>query len=84
MAKVYIKTNEKDEITEIGSSIFIPDPTGYTEIDEGSGDRYVHAQGNYLPNSIIDEEGSFRYVYKDGRIWEKTEQGLQCVIQDKA
>ena len=81
MTKVLIKTNEKDEITEIGSTIFIQDTNGYTEIDQGSGDRYVHAQGNYLSNSIIDEEGSFRYVYKDGRIWEKTKQGLQCVIQ---
>ena len=76
MVKVYIKIDEESNITDIGSSIFIEDPEGWTEIDEGHGDRYVHAQGNYLPGPITDEDGNYRYKYVNGEIYE--------VIQDDA
>ena len=69
MVKVYIKTNEKDEITEVGSSIFIEDTKGWTEIDEGSGDRYVHAQNNYLPGPVVDEQGNPRNKNINGQIF---------------
>ena len=61
MIKVYVKTNEKNEITEINSSIFLTDTTGYIEIDEGEGDKYAHAQGNYLDKPIMDMQGRYNY-----------------------
>ena len=70
MVKVYIKIDEENTITEIGSSIFITDPQNWIEIDEGMGDRYVHAQGNYLPSPIRDEEDNCRYKYVNGEIYE--------------
>ena len=38
--KVYVKTNADGIITAVNSSAFISDSTGWTEIDEGTGDRY--------------------------------------------
>ena len=70
MAKVYIKTDEEDRITDIGSDVFIEDLTGWTEIDEGDGDKYVHAQGNYLPGPIRNEDGNPKYRYVCGEIVE--------------
>ena len=70
MVKVYIKIDEESNITEVGSSIFIEDTEGWIEIDEGSGDRYVHAQGNYLPRPIKTEDGLPRYKYVNGEIYE--------------
>ena len=68
MHKVYIKKNEKDEIIDIGSDVFIKDPENWIEIDEGDGDRYVHAQGNYLPEPLRDEDGNPNYVWTGGAI----------------
>ena len=72
--KVYIKINEKNVITDINSSIFLNSIEGYTQIDEGSGDRYAHAQGNYLEKSLVDESGSFNYKFEDGKILELTDE----------
>lgn len=66
--KVYIKINESNEIIDIGSSDFIRDYTGWIYIDEGVGDKYRHAQGNYLENPIINEDGQYVYKYENGKI----------------
>ena len=71
MAKVYIKTNEQHEITEVNSSIFIEDVTGWIEIDEGSGDKYAHAQNNYFDKPLKDEEGNYNYLYINGKVYER-------------
>lgn len=61
MVKVYAKTNEHGEIIGIGSSIFLLDTTDYILIDEGIGDKYAHAQNQYLANGIVDEQGRYNY-----------------------
>lgn len=61
--KVYVKLNENNVITQIKSSIFLKDITDYVEIDEGTGDRYAHAQGNYLEKGLTDEQGRYNYKY---------------------
>lgn len=71
MVKVYVKVNENHEITEVGSSIFIEDTTGWTKIDEGSGDRYVHAQNNYFKKPVMNEDGSYNYLYINGKVYER-------------
>lgn len=65
--KVYVKTNSDGIITAINSSAFLTDTTGWIEIDEGSGDRYHHAQGNYLDKPLIDENGIYNYLLIDGK-----------------
>lgn len=70
--RVYIKTDEKNRVTAINSEIFISDFSGWVEIDSGDGDRFVHAQGNYLPKSVIDDNGIYRYKYVNGEISERS------------
>ena len=63
---VYIKSNSEQFITAVNSSAFLPDATGWVEIDLGYGDKYHHAQGNYFPESIITDGGAYRYKLVDG------------------
>ena len=72
--KVCVKLDENNIITTINSSAFLPDTTGWTVVDEGTGDRYHHAQGNYLPKGLVDGNGSYNYRYIDGVLAERTEE----------
>ena len=72
--KVYVKINEQNIITAINSSIFLNNIEGYTQIDEGSGDKYAHAQGNYLDKSLVDESGRYNYKFENGQILELTDE----------
>ena len=45
---VYVRADEAERIVEINSSAFLADTAGWTAIDEGYGDKYHHAQGNYF------------------------------------
>lgn len=78
--RVYIKTDDKNRVTAVNSEIFISDTTGWTEIDRGDGDRYVHAQGNYLPKPLTDENGVYRYKYADGAVAERTAEEMAADI----
>ena len=64
---VYAKTDNRNVITAINSSAFLTNTTDWTEIDEGSGDKYHHAQNNYLPDRLMDENGIFNYKLTDGK-----------------
>jgi biotin carboxyl carrier protein len=79
--KVYVKVNGNSEI------ILPPESTafhteeeleanGYTYVDEGTGDRFHHAQGNYLNKPIMTDRGVYRYKLIDGVPVEKTEAEL--------
>ena len=70
--KVYIRTDDSNRVTAVNSSAFLSDLTGWIEVDEGTGDRYHHAQGNYLPLGLTDVNGSYNYKY-DGALIERTE-----------
>lgn len=59
--KVYAKINEKGEIIEVASSIFLADPTGYKLIDEGFGDKYAHAQSQYFDKPLMNDDGTYNY-----------------------
>ena len=76
--KVYIKTDDKGNITGVNSSIFLDDTADWTEIDEGTGDRYAHAQGHYFDNPIMTEEGIYRYKYTGGVVSEKTAEEMEA------
>lgn len=64
---VYAKTDDRNVITAINSSAFLSDVTDWMEIDEGDGDRYYHAQNNYLPAGLMDENGIFNYKLVDNQ-----------------
>ena len=70
--RVYIKTDSKNRITGINSELFIDDVSGWAEIDSGDGDKFAHAQGNYLPLPLTDENGVYRYKYENGIISERS------------
>lgn len=65
--KVYAKIDEQDNITAINSSIFLNDLNGWTEIDSGYGDKYAHAQGNYLDEPLTNENGEYNYKLINGK-----------------
>lgn len=69
---VYVRTDERGVITDINSSAFV-DGEGWTEIDRGDGIRYHHAQGNYLPAVLKDEDEVFNFKLGDGHVEERTE-----------
>ena len=58
---VYVKINSVGYITAVNSSAFLTDTSGWTEIDRGSGDKYHHAQGNYVPGPLMTDGGAYRY-----------------------
>lgn len=70
MYSVYIRVDADNHITDINSSAFITDNSEWIEIDRGEGDRYHHAQGNYLDKPITDVHGRHNYRYADGIIEE--------------
>ena len=80
---VYAKTDDRNVITAINSSAFLSDTTNWTEIDEGSGDKYHHAQNNYLPDRLMDENGIFNYKLTDGKLKLRTTEEkapeLECI-----
>ena len=69
--KVYIKVNSNNEVIEINSEIFIKDLTNWVYIDSGFGDKYAHAQSQYLYKPLIDEDGRYNYKYINGGIVEQ-------------
>lgn len=72
MFKVYIKVDNKSRITAINSDYFLKDTTGWIYIDMGEGDKFRHAQNNYLPSSLYTSGGICRYEYKNGVVKERS------------
>ena len=61
--QVYIFVDGENRIDDVNSSAFLPDTTDWIQIDQGTGDRYHHAQGNYFPGPLYDDRGIPRYAY---------------------
>ena len=70
--RVYIKIDSENRVTAVKSKIFISDTSDWVEIDNGDGVRFVHAQGNYLPKPITDENGVYRYKFENGTVCERS------------
>lgn len=68
LIKVYVKLDENNVIVAINSAIFLDDHTEWIEIDEGTGDKYAHAQGHYLEKGLMDDGGRYNYKYSDSLI----------------
>lgn len=65
--KVYVKVDSQNRITDINSSLYLPDAAGWTEIDEGEGDKYGHAQTLYLADGARTADGFPRYKLIDSQ-----------------
>ena len=72
MIQVYAKADAAERVEELGSSVFLTDLTGWVQIDEGEGDRYAHAQGNYLEKPLMDADGTHNYMLGGSTIREAT------------
>ena len=75
---VLVRTDEQNRIREINSSAFVADANGWTKIAEGWGDKYHHAQGNYLPKPLMDERGVYRYKLEEGQAVERTQEEMDA------
>lgn len=62
---VYVRTDSGGIITDINSSAFV-DGASWIEIDCGEGDKYHHAQGNYLERGLTDPDGIYNYKLAGG------------------
>lgn len=62
--KVYIKVNENNDITDVASSVFLKNTTGWIFIDEGFGDKFAHAQSQYFEKPLMNEDGTYNFKYQ--------------------
>lgn len=74
--RVFVRVDIAGRVAAINSCEFVPDADGWIEIDSGWGDRYHHAQGNYLPRPLVDERGLYRYKLVYGKIVERTQEEI--------
>lgn len=83
MYKVYIELNSDNDITSINSELFLSqeEKANMNLIDEGEGDKYVHAQGQYLEKGLIDEHGRYNYKFAEGKLVEISEDEKSEIVQ---
>lgn len=86
--KVYVKIDSNNCIIGIDSDLTLNDTTGYIEIDEGTGDKYSHAQGNYFnidgKKPLIDSNGKYNYKFVDGNLAELTDEEKESLFPTTA
>jgi hypothetical protein len=73
--KVYVSLQD-GYITSINSEIFLSQKEiqTMTEIDIGQGDKYAHAQNQYLEKGLVDEQGRYNYRFVEGKVVEVAEE----------
>lgn len=86
MYKVYVKLNEDKCIASINSEIFLSNEEmqSMTNIDEGEGDKYAHAQSQYLEKGLIDKYGRYNYKFVEGKLVEVAEGDKPTIEEPKA
>ena len=83
--KVYVSLSN-GYITSINSDIFLSqeEMSTMTEIDKGQGDKYAHAQSQYLEKGLVDEYGRYNYKYAEGKVIEVAEADKPTIEEPKA
>lgn len=74
--KVYIKIDESNRVIDINSDLFITDFTDWIKIDSGVGDKYTHAQVNYLNDVLTTEDGYYKYKYENEKVVKRSEKEI--------
>lgn len=79
--KVYVSLQD-GYITSINSDIFLSEEEikTMTEIDKGQGDKYAHAQSQYLEKGLVDEHGRYNYKFVEGKVAEVAEAEKSKII----
>lgn len=83
--KVYVSLQD-GYITSINSEIFLSEEemSTMTEIDKGQGDKYAHAQSQYLDKELVDEHGRYNYKFVEGKVIEVAEAEKPTIEEPKA
>lgn len=83
--KVYVSLSD-GYITSINSDIFLSEEEMSTmkEIDQGLGDKYAHAQSQYLEKELVDEHGRYNYKFVEGKVVEVVEADKPTIEEPKA
>lgn len=85
-SRVYVQTDERSCITRCEGGYTTPtDLTGWTEIDEGTGDKYNLCQSHYFMGGLYTEDGIPKYKLIEEYTWfplgkrvvERTEKEIQ-------
>lgn len=86
MVRVYINKDSENNITSINSEIFLSQEEiqTMTEIDQGQGDKYAHAQGMYLEKGLVDKYGRYNYKYVNSKVVEVAEADKPTIEEPKA
>lgn len=67
-SKVYVQTDERLRILRCEGGYTTPaDVSDWTQIDEGTGDRYNLCQTHYFDGGVLTDDGIPRYRMADGR-----------------
>ena len=82
--KVYVSLQD-GYITSINSEIFLTqeEMDSMTEIDQGQGDKYAHAQSQYLDKGLTDEHGRYNYKLENGKVVELEEIDKPAIVEPK-
>ena len=82
--KVYVSLQD-GYITSINSDIFLSEDEiqTMTEIDQGQGDKYAHAQSQYLEKGLVDEHGRYNYRFLEGKVVELEEIDKPAIVEPK-
>lgn len=85
MARVYINKDSENNIVSINSNIFLSEEEMSTmiEIDKGQGDKYAHAQGQYLEKGLVDEHGRYNYKFVEDKVVEVAEADKPTIEEPK-
>lgn len=62
--KVFAKLNSAGFVINVQSDVVLKDTTGWIQIDEGVGDRFIFAHTEYFDKPLIDEEGNYQIKIK--------------------
>lgn len=83
--KVYVSLQD-GYIASINSEIFLSqeEMDSMTKIDQGQGDKYAHAQSQYLEKGLVDEHGRYNYKFVDGKVIEVAEVEKPTIEEPKA
>ena len=78
-SKVYIQTDTEGRILRCDGGYTTPaDLTDWTEIDEGTGDRYNLCQGHYFDGGLYTMDGIPRYKWDGTQAVKRTEEELEA------
>ena len=82
LIKVFVKINENNYVVAVNSSAFLSETTDWIQIDEGVGDKYTHAQGNYFDKPLFEEHGipQYKHISETSTVVERKAEEIQADI----